>query len=113
MELKRIVSYEGMSDIQKIEREQRQQTREARRERALEMHRGRIPRVTDQEENLPELGHDRHEEGVEQEPSPTEEELWIEQPEALQLRAPNEGTTLSPLNLHTRIQTIVEEDLRI
>ena len=50
---------------------------------------------------------------MEQEASPMEEELWIEQPEALQLRAPHEGTTLSLLNPHTRIQTIVEEDLRL
>ena len=33
------------------------------------------------------------------EASPMEEELWIDQTEALQLRAPHEGTTLSPLNL--------------
>ena len=59
------------------------------------------------------MGHDQHEEGMEEEASPTEEELWIEQPEALQLRAPNEGTTLSPLNPRTRIQTIVEDDLRL
>ena len=90
-----------MSDIQKIERKERHQRREARRERALELHRGRNPRENDQEENLPKLGHDRHEEDVEQEASPKEEVLWIEQPEALQLRAPNEGKTLSPLNLHT------------
>ena len=100
-----------MSDIQKIEREERHQRREARQERALELHRGRNPRENDQEESPPESGHDRHEVGVEQEASPKEEELWIEQPEALQLRAPNEGTTLSPLNPRTRIQTIVEEDL--
>ena len=67
-----------MSDIQKIEREERQQRREARRERALELHRGRSPRVTDQENNFPKSGHDRHEEGVEQEASPMDEELWIE-----------------------------------
>ena len=60
-----------------------------------------------------ELGHDRQEEGVEEEVSPMEEELWIEQPEALQLRAPHEGTTLSPLNLRTQIQTIIKEDLRL
>ena len=42
-----------------------------------------------------------------------EEELWIEQLEALQLRAPHEGTTLSLLNPRTRIQTIVEEDLQL
>ena len=77
------------------------------------LHRGRSPRATDQERNPPESGHDRQEEGVEEEASPMEEELSIGQPEALQLRAPHEGTTLSPLNLCTRIQTIVEEDLRI
>ena len=42
-----------------------------------------------------------------------EEELWIEQPKALQLRAPHEGTNLSPLNPRTWIQTIVKEDLRL
>ena len=57
-ELKRIVLHEGMSDIQKIEREERQQRREARRERALELHKGRNPRDNDQEENPPESGHD-------------------------------------------------------
>ena len=77
------------------------------------MHRGRNPRVTDQEENLLESGHDRHEKGVEQEASFTEEELWIEHPKSLQLRAPHDRTTLSPFNLCTRIQTIVEEDLRL
>ena len=46
-------------------------------------------------------GHDRHEEGMEQEASPTEIELWIEHPEVLQLRAPHEGTNLSPVNLRT------------
>ena len=50
---------------------------------------------------------------MEQEASPKEEELWIEQPEALQLRAPNEGKTLFPLNPRTRIQTIVEDDLQL
>ena len=68
-------------------------------------------RETDQERNPPESGHDQQEEGVEKEASPKEEELWIEKPEALQLRAPHEGTTLSPLNPCTWIQTIVEEDL--
>ena len=54
-----------MSDIQKIEREERQQRREERRERALAQHRERSPRVTDQEINPPDLGHDQQEEGVE------------------------------------------------
>ena len=77
-----------MSNILKIEREERQQRREARRERALALHKGRSPRETDQEINPLELGHDQQEEGVEEEASPMEEELWIEQPEALQLEAP-------------------------
>ena len=79
-----------MSDVQKIEREERQQRREERREKSLALHRGRSTRVTDQEINTPDSGHDRQEEGVEEEASPTEEELWIEQPEAFQLRAPQE-----------------------
>ena len=102
-----------MSNTQKIERDERHQRREARRERALGLHRGQNPRENDHEENPPELGHDRHEEGMEQQASPKEEEVWIEQPKALQLRAPSEGTTLSPLNPHTRIHTIVEDDLRL
>ena len=102
-DLNRIVSYESMSDIQKIKTDERHQRREARRERALELQRGQNPRENDKEENPPKSGHDRHEEGVEQEASPKEEELWIEKAEALQLRAPSEGTTLSPLNLRTRI----------
>ena len=67
-----------MSDIQKIEREERHQRREARRERALELHRGRNPRENDREESPPKSSHDRHAEGMEQEASPKEEELWIE-----------------------------------
>ena len=105
--------YESMSDIHKQERDERQQRREARRERADGLLREQNPRETDHEENLPESGHDRQEEGVEQEVSPTEEEVWIEQPEALQITAPDEGITLSPINPCTRIQTIVEDDLRL
>ena len=67
------------------------------------MRREQNPREKDRAENSTESGHDRQEEGVEQEVSPTEEEVWIEQPEALQLKAPDEGTTLSPLNPRTRI----------
>ena len=36
-------------------------------------------RVTDQEIDPLESGHDRQEEGMEEEASPMEEELWIEQ----------------------------------
>ena len=100
-EIERIVSHKGMSDVQKIEREERQQRREERRERSLALHRGMCTRVTDQERNSPELGCDRQEEGVEEEASPMKEELWIEQPEALQLEVPQEGKILSPLNLST------------
>ena len=67
-----------MSDVQKIEKEERQQRREERREIALALHRGMSTRAIDQERNFPDLGHDRQEEGVEEEASPTEEELWIE-----------------------------------
>ena len=69
-----------MSEIQKIKRDERHQRREARRERALELHGGQILRENDQEENPPESGHDQHEEGMEKEASPKEEEVWIEQP---------------------------------
>ena len=92
-----------MSDIQKQERDERQQRREARCERTVGLRREQNPRETDCEENPPESGHDRQEEGVEREVSPTEEEVWIEHQEALQLTALGEGTTLSPLNPHTRI----------
>ena len=92
-----------MSNIQKIEREERQQRREERRERALVMHRGMSTRVINQEINLPNSGHDQQEEGMEEEASPMEEELWIEKPKSLQLEAPQEGTTLSSLNPRTQI----------
>ena len=69
--------------------------------------------MTDQERNSPESGHDQHEEGVEEEVSPMEEDLWIEQQEALQLEVPQEARPLSLTNSSTRIQTIVEEDLRL
>ena len=48
---------------------------------------------------------------MEEEASPMEEELWIEQREALQLEVPQE--VKPPTDPHTRIQAIVEEDLRL
>ena len=102
-----------MSDIQKQERDGRQQRREERRERAAGLHSEQNPRENDREENPPESGHDRQEEGVEQEVSPKEEEVWIEKPETLQIIAPNDGITLSPTNPRTRIQTIIEDDLSL
>ena len=50
---------------------------------------------------------------MDEEASPIEEDLWIEQREALQLEIPQEVRPLSPMNLSTRIQTIIEEDLRL
>ena len=73
-----IVLYESMSDIKIIERDERQQRREARRERADEMPREQNPRETDHDEIPPESGHDRQEEGVEEETTHKNEEVWIE-----------------------------------
>ena len=42
-----------------------------------------------------------------------EEDLWIEQREALQIEVPQEIRPLSPMNPSTIIQSIVEEDLRL
>ena len=72
-----------MSDIKRLEQDERQQRREARRERADELGREQNPRETDRDEHPPESGHDRHEEGVDEEMAPKEEEVWIEQQEAL------------------------------
>ena len=58
-------------------------------------------RVTDQERNSPDSGHDQQEEGVEEEASPMEEYLWIEQREALQLEIAQEVRPLSLINLST------------
>ena len=102
-----------MIDFHKIERDKRLQITEERRERAIALQRGMSTRVTDQERSTPESGHGRHEEGVEEEASPMEEYLWIEQQETLQLEFPQEVRPLSPTDPITRIQTIVEEDLRL
>ena len=87
-EIERTMSHKGTMDFQKIEREKRLQRREERRERSIALQKGMSTRVTDQERSPPESGHDRHEEGVEEEASPMEEYLWIEQQEALQLEVP-------------------------
>ena len=76
-EIERTVSHKGMANLQKIEREKMLQRREERRERAIALQRRMSTRVTDQERNLLESGHDRQEEGVEEEVSPMEEYLWI------------------------------------
>ena len=107
------MSHKGTADLQKIEREKRLQRREERRERVIALQRGMSTRVIDQERNSPKLVHDEQEEGMEEEPSPMEEYFWIEQREALQLEVPQEVRALSPMNLSTKIQTIVEEDIRL
>ena len=84
---------------------------EERRERAIALQRGMSTRVTDQERNSLESGHDQQEEGVDEEATPIEEDLWIEQQEALQIEVPQEIRPLSPTNPSTRIQSIVEEYL--
>ena len=100
-EIEPTVIHKGMVNLQKIEREKRLKRREERRERVISLQRGMSTRVTDQERNPPELGHDRQEEGVDEEASPMEEDLWIEQREALQIEILQEVRPLSPINLIT------------
>ena len=50
---------------------------------------------------------------MDEEASLMEEDLWIEQHEALQIEIPREIRPLSPMNTSTRIQAIVEEYLRL
>ena len=80
------MTHKGTVDLQKVERKKRLKRRAERREQAIALQRGMNTRVTEQERNLPESGHDRQEEGVDEEASPMEEELWIEHREALQIR---------------------------
>ena len=42
-----------------------------------------------------------------------QEDLWIEQREALQIEFPQEIIPLSLMSLSTRMKSIVEEDLRL
>ena len=72
-EIEKTMSHKGMTYFQKIERERRLQSREERIERALVLQRGMSTRVTNQERNPLESGHDLQEEGAEEEASPTEE----------------------------------------
>ena len=72
-EIERTVIHKGKTDLQKVEREKRLKRREERRERAIALQRGMSTRVTDQERNPPESGHDQQEEGVDEEASPMEE----------------------------------------
>ena len=69
------MTLKGTTNLQKIEREKRLKRRDERRERAIALQRGMTTRVTNQEINPPESGHDRQEEGVDEEASPMEEDL--------------------------------------
>ena len=77
-EIERILTHKGTLDLQKVEREKRLKRTEERRERAIALQRGMNTRVIDQERNPPESGHDRQEEGIDEESSPMKEYLWIE-----------------------------------
>ena len=77
------MTHKGKTDLQKVEREKRLKKREERRERAIALQRGMNTRVTDLERNPPESGHDQQEEGVDEEASPMEEDLWIEKRESI------------------------------
>ena len=90
-----------MSDLQKIERKKMQERRDEIQEQAIIVQRRMVSRVTKHEENTPQLGHDRQEEGVDEEVSPMEEYLWIEQQESLQLEIHEELIPLSPINTST------------
>ena len=50
---------------------------------------------------------------MDEEASPMEEDLWIEQCEALQIEVPHEIRPLSPTNPSKRMQAIIKEDLRL
>ena len=58
-EIEHTVTHKGTVDLQRIEREKRLERREERRERDIALQRGMNTRVTDQERNPPESGHDR------------------------------------------------------
>ena len=109
------VTHKRVVNLQKIKRDKRQKGREECREHAIALQRRMTTRVTEHEENSLDLGHDRQEEGVYEEVSPMEEDLWIEQCEALQIELPQDIRPLSPINsnVSARVQFIVEEDLTL
>ena len=73
------MTHKGMVDLQKVESEKRLNRRDERREQVIALQREMNTRVTDQERNPLELGHDRPKEGINEEASPMEEDIWIEQ----------------------------------
>ena len=71
----RTVTHKITLDIHKMEQEKRRNIREEIREKVVVLQRRMTTRVTEQEEIPPELGHDRQEEGVDEEVSPMEEDF--------------------------------------
>ena len=64
-EKNRIVTHKSTLNIHKIERGKRRKRREEIKEQVVVLQQGRMTnKVTEQEGNLPESGHDRQEEGV-------------------------------------------------
>ena len=57
--IERTVIRKGTTDLKKVEREKRLKRREERREWDIALQRGMTTRVTDQERNPSESGHDR------------------------------------------------------
>ena len=84
--------------LQKIERENRHKRREELREQVVMLQRRMTTRVKEYEENPPYSFHDRHEYGVDEEVSPMEEYLWIEQCESLQNDISQNIRLQSPIN---------------
>ena len=65
-EIKQTLTHKGTSDLHKLEREKRQKRREERRDQSEAFQRGMAIEVIEQERNIPESGHDRQEEGVDE-----------------------------------------------
>ena len=79
-EIIRIVTHKSTPYLQKIKRDKRQERREECREQVIVLQRRMNTKVIEHEGNPPESGHDQQEEGVDdEEVSPMEEDLWIEQ----------------------------------
>ena len=88
-ELIQMVTHKITPDLQKLERDKRKKRMEELREKAITLQRRMNTKVTEHDKHPPDLGHDRQEEGVdEEEVSPMEEYMWIEWREALHIEIP-------------------------
>ena len=77
-EIEQTMTHKAMTDLQKVEREKRLKIREESKEQSISLKRRMTTKVTEQEINPLQSGHDRQEKGVDEEASPMEEDLWIE-----------------------------------